>query len=368
MPLDNPRIEELRRRVQADPASIAFAQLAEEYRRAGSYDEAVKACRLGLTRHPGYLSARVTLGRALVELESLDEAQQELEFVLRAAPENLAAIRGMAEIHHRRGHMADALEYYQRALEFARHDPELEETVGQIARELGGGQVAEPGGLSFEEARSELISAIEGVPAPSVSESKVVAPDAAPMPAVSSYTAASDSAVYTSGSAVESLAGTASDALTDPAGGTTQSFVEPSVEELLGELAPATGTTNAPFDFDALLGALGEEPDRPAPSAVEALLAAPAGGMDDGVNRPDPVMADAALAAALAEAESQLESGTADDPLADLEASLRSHVPSTPDAVPEEEALSPVQKAIVDDLERWLDELVVERDSPPERS
>lgn len=103
MMADNPRIEELRRRVQSDPASIAFAALAEEYRRAGRYDEAVAACAAGLKRHPSYLSAHVTLGRALIELGQYDDAREELEFVLRAAPENLAAIRGLAEIHHRRG-------------------------------------------------------------------------------------------------------------------------------------------------------------------------------------------------------------------------------------------------------------------------
>ena len=100
---NNPRIDELRRRVQKDPASIAFAQLAEEFRRAGKYDEAVHICRTGLTRHPTYLSARVTLGRALIELEQYEEARAELEYVLQAAPENLAAIRGLAEIHQRRG-------------------------------------------------------------------------------------------------------------------------------------------------------------------------------------------------------------------------------------------------------------------------
>ena len=40
---ENPRIEELRRRVQKDPASIAFAQLAEEFRRAGRFEEAIAA-------------------------------------------------------------------------------------------------------------------------------------------------------------------------------------------------------------------------------------------------------------------------------------------------------------------------------------
>lgn len=100
---ENPRIEELRRRVQLDPASIAFAALAEEYRRMGRHAEAIETCRAGLQRHPAYLSARVTLGRALIETGDYDAARDELETVLRSAPENLAAIRGLAQIHERLG-------------------------------------------------------------------------------------------------------------------------------------------------------------------------------------------------------------------------------------------------------------------------
>src|SRR6185295_10206376 len=104
---ENPRLEELRRRVQADPASIAFAALAEEYRRIGHYEEAIETCRVGLQRHPAYLSARVTLGRALIELGEYGAAREELETVLHSAPENLAAIRGLAQIHDRLGHVAE---------------------------------------------------------------------------------------------------------------------------------------------------------------------------------------------------------------------------------------------------------------------
>ena len=104
---DSARIEELKRRVLVDPASIAFAALAEEYRRAGQYEDAIATCRTGLQRHPAYLSARVTLGRALLELGRYDEARTELELVLRTAPENLAAIRGLAEIHHRSGDLPE---------------------------------------------------------------------------------------------------------------------------------------------------------------------------------------------------------------------------------------------------------------------
>jgi len=127
------RIEELRRRVQNDPTSIAFAQLAEECRRAGDYQEAVDVCRAGLEVHPGYTSARVTLGRALLQLNRLDDAREELQRVLMAAPDNLSAIRGLAQIHERRGLLPEALAQYEAALAVAPNDPELQQTVVRLS-------------------------------------------------------------------------------------------------------------------------------------------------------------------------------------------------------------------------------------------
>jgi tetratricopeptide (TPR) repeat protein len=99
---DDARLESLRRRVHADPMSIAFAALAEEYRRAGRLVEAVDVCRTGLARHPAYLSAHVTLGRALLDLNELDAAEAELRGVLERAPDNIAAARALAELGERR--------------------------------------------------------------------------------------------------------------------------------------------------------------------------------------------------------------------------------------------------------------------------
>src|SRR5918999_1004276 len=113
----NPRIEELRRRVQKDPASIAFAQLAEEYRRAGSYEDAIAACRTGLAIHPGYLSARVTLGRALLEVNDLDAAQAELE-----------------------------------------------QTVNEISRAISPARPIPDDGLSFEQASADFLAALDDLP------------------------------------------------------------------------------------------------------------------------------------------------------------------------------------------------------------
>lgn len=201
---DSQRIEDLRRRVQKDPASIAFAQLAEECRRAGIFQEAVDVCRAGLELHPGYLSARVTLGRALIELNDLDTALAELEHVLKSAPENLAAIRGLAEIHHRQGSLALALAQYRAALALARNDPDLQRTVDELARQVEPPlPPASADGLSFEQMQDEFLQNLPAPPAPSPASAvqgppAPVAPSLAPLmpvieappPPVSSYHAA----------------------------------------------------------------------------------------------------------------------------------------------------------------------------------
>ena len=183
MAVDSARITELRRRVHADPSSIAFAQLAEELRRAGANEEAIDVCQTGLARHPGYLSARVTLGRALLELGQLDDAHVELSVVVENAPDNLAAIRGMAEIHQRRGELADALIYYRRALELARHDPELEETVERIQKEVAP-PVASGANLSVEALFDfdRLVEQLGAETPPGVEALDALRPESAPLP------------------------------------------------------------------------------------------------------------------------------------------------------------------------------------------
>jgi hypothetical protein len=84
--------------------SSAFGPIAERFRRAGEFDRAVSLCRDGLRKFPNHVSARVTLGWALLESGKLAEARVELEQVLQRAPDNLAAIRGLAELHDRMEH------------------------------------------------------------------------------------------------------------------------------------------------------------------------------------------------------------------------------------------------------------------------
>lgn len=174
-----PRIDDLRRRVLQDPASIAFAQLAEEYRRVGAFESAVEVCRVGLAKHPGYLSARVTLGLALLELGQVDAAHDELQAVLAGSPDNQAALRGLGAVFHRRGSLKEALAHYRRALGLSRHDPDLQQLVAELTRQAAATSSRRPaaaapaapkaeldGLLSLEQLTQELQLTLPQPPAP----------------------------------------------------------------------------------------------------------------------------------------------------------------------------------------------------------
>jgi predicted Zn-dependent protease len=148
---DDARIDALRKRLQKDPGSIAFAQLAEEYRRAGRFQDAIDVCRAGLARHPGYLSARVTLGRSLLEVGDIEAAQRELHDVLRVAPDNLSAIRGIAEVHRKKGDVPEALQQFRSAFEMAGPDPSIEAVVRDLRRDAMAAELPGRGGAAGRE-------------------------------------------------------------------------------------------------------------------------------------------------------------------------------------------------------------------------
>ena len=182
--LDPARIDDLRRRIDADPTSIAFAELAELYRRGGHHAEAIALCRTGLARHPAYLSARVTLGRALTEEDDLASAQAELEQVLRVAPDSLAAIKALAEVHERRQEPDRARELMERASNLAQQGLDLDDAGGEINRHLTA--AAESADASAEVAaepvgQAAAVSVIEPEPLPVEPEPLPVEPQAPPV-------------------------------------------------------------------------------------------------------------------------------------------------------------------------------------------
>jgi len=92
-------IEKLKERVNRDPDSKLFVPLAEEYKKASMFEEAIDVLIKGLERHPNYMSARVSLGKIYLENGMFTEAGQEFEKVVSVIPDNLYAHKKLAEIY-----------------------------------------------------------------------------------------------------------------------------------------------------------------------------------------------------------------------------------------------------------------------------
>jgi len=111
-------------RLARDPASLAFAQLADLYRKAGRTRDAVALCRNGLARYPHYTTARLILAKALVADGQLAPAQVELEAILEVSPEDAQSHRLAAEIQRRLGHIDEAVRHLEAAIALDSSDRE----------------------------------------------------------------------------------------------------------------------------------------------------------------------------------------------------------------------------------------------------
>jgi len=117
-------------RLARDPASLAFAQLADLYRKAGRTRDAVALCRNGLTRYPHYTTARLILAKALVADGQLAPAQVELEAILEVNPKDVQSHRLVAEVQRRLGHIDEAVRHLEAAIAL---DPSDRESQGLLA-------------------------------------------------------------------------------------------------------------------------------------------------------------------------------------------------------------------------------------------
>ena len=138
------RIDELRRRLERDPGSRLFAQLAEELRKSGHLAEAIRVARAGLAVHPAYPSARLTLGRALLDSGDATGGRSELESAFRDAPDNIQASRYLAQAREKLGDLKGAAEQYRQTLLMAPEDRQLQAALAALQGRLGaaGGQTS----------------------------------------------------------------------------------------------------------------------------------------------------------------------------------------------------------------------------------
>jgi tetratricopeptide (TPR) repeat protein len=100
-------------RVRRDPASLAFAQLADLYRKAGRTTEAIALCHDGLARFPHYTTARLILAKAYQAQGNFDGALAELAAILEVSPRDVQPHRLAAEIHRRCGRLDQAVTHLE---------------------------------------------------------------------------------------------------------------------------------------------------------------------------------------------------------------------------------------------------------------
>ncbi len=133
---ESARVTELRRRLETDPESPAFGPLAEELRRQGNLEEAIRICRAGLDRHPGFLSGHMTLGRALSASGDDAGATAAFESVLSVAPDNLLASRLLADIYEKEGRFEEAKSCLEKAQRYTVKEPTIGVRIADLAKRL----------------------------------------------------------------------------------------------------------------------------------------------------------------------------------------------------------------------------------------
>lgn len=123
-PANAAEIDRLALEVATEPGSKAFMPLAEEYGKAGMWEEAAAVLEDGLKVYPQFITAMVALGRAYDQLIQPVKAAAVLEEAVKLSPDNLRAHRTLAKIYVAQGAKEAALQSCRAILAVSHHDQE----------------------------------------------------------------------------------------------------------------------------------------------------------------------------------------------------------------------------------------------------
>lgn len=117
-------IKNLEEQLAKYPDSLCFARLSEVYLKVGLVDDALHAARLGVMKHPRYLSGQRALSLACHAKGLNDEALAALKLVTEALPEDISSQKLLGRLSAEAGARDAACQAFRTALEFAPDDME----------------------------------------------------------------------------------------------------------------------------------------------------------------------------------------------------------------------------------------------------
>src|SRR5206468_12525367 len=98
------------------PKGRNFDHQIDAYRKAGELDRAIEVNTAGLERHPHYVSAHIVFGRCLIDQKNDPGASGVFRKFLALDPENVLALKILAEIAERGGRYDEAADWLSRLL------------------------------------------------------------------------------------------------------------------------------------------------------------------------------------------------------------------------------------------------------------
>ena len=142
--MNQDELKVLEDRIKANPKSRSFLQLAEAYIEAGRRKEALELLKNGEEYYPYYLAARIAYGKLLREEGEADPAIEQFEFVNRTIPDNLLALKNLAELYLDKDRFSESKAMADAAMALSPNDPEMTEVLARIEKMTQGATASAP--------------------------------------------------------------------------------------------------------------------------------------------------------------------------------------------------------------------------------
>jgi tetratricopeptide (TPR) repeat protein len=124
-------IEKLKRQWDENPKGTSFAPLAELYRKDGQHEKALEVLKVGLESNPKHIPGNIVMGRCCLDLKLDAEAEVAFRRALELDPENVIALKALADITERAGRLDEATIWLQQLVAV---DPSNDDARDQFNR------------------------------------------------------------------------------------------------------------------------------------------------------------------------------------------------------------------------------------------